>query len=1193
METPLLFNPLSAETAPVLPSANSLGSPLSLPTLSSARRASSAIAFVDGSVAQYQSLTTSIKAGIDVYVLDPLQDEVKQITQALAGRSDISSLYILSHGEVGGLKLGSLNLDLSDLGDYSADLHAWAKSLTANADVVLYGCNIASGDQGKEFVNALSQITGADIAASIDLTGNAAQGGNWDLEYATGQIESASALTANVLTAYQGLLVAPTITLSSTPLAYTENGSAVILANGATVQDIDSANFNTGKLTVSLSGPAGNDFNSDRLVIQTGNSISLDGKAVKYNNTVIGTVTGGIGSDALIITFNSTSATLAATQALLQQIAYTNVSDNLPASTSRTVQISLNDGTSTSTAVSRVINLTGVNDAPSIGQSLVLYNGNGKPETGDWLAYQDSSQFVGGVATETPLSSGGITLTTGKDANNKDAYAGFSNYAVNYSVFPPSISTSLKNPNFPVLDRTQGYVLSFTAGVSAENHNGSDRNLDGKDDRAGFSVVVVGNDQKAIELDFWTNRIFAQDDGTTQANPALEADGGSASATRTLFTQAESVNFNTTTSTAYDLAVLGNSYTLFANGQAILSGNLRDYTAFVPQNITLGPVSVKPPSPYAQKNLIFLGDNSSSASATLQLLDVAITTNSALPALTVNENTPLVIPNLLVADIDSGANPVTVTLSATKGKLTVGPAVSGGATVGSNGTSTVTLTGALTQINTTLVASGLSYLGNLNTNGTDTLSITVNDGGASGGAAQSTPKTLSINITPVNDRPTLDLNSDTPGTGYVANFTQGGSAVAIGAPNKLILNDVDGNPLASATITIKNPRNLGSEILAATTTGTSITATYDATKGILNLTGSDSVANYQKVLRTLTYNNSAAIPDFTTRTINFVVNDGSLNSEIATTTVILQSSTALSARQMDFTGDGKADIVWRNDVTGEAVIWGMNGFTLAAGAYLPKVDGNWRIEATADFDGNGLGDLLWRNYTTKEIGIWRMNGTTIAETALLPSLDFDWQIVGTGDFNGDRKDDLLFRNSVTGENAVWLINGVKLTEGYYITPAANSNWRVLGVGDFNGDGTADIVWNNETLNQNGLWLMNGRNILTAGLLTPTDAAWHITAIGDFNGDGKADLVWHNVATGENGLWLMDGLKLVRADLILPKVDDQNWQIVGTGDFDRDGKADLLWRNYSSGENGIWQMDGPKVKIANTIEKLVDLNWYIS
>jgi Domain of unknown function (DUF4347) len=684
VETTRLVNPLSTEIAPNLAVASSpLAAPM--PMLSPARRASSAIAFVDAGIDHYQSLTSSIKTSIDVYVLDPLQDEVKQITQVLAGRSGITSLHIFSHGEVGSLKLGALNLDLSDLGDYNSDLQVWAQALTANADVLLYGCKIAAGEPGQQFVDALAQMTGADIAASIDLTGNTAQGGNWLLEYTTGQIESASALTPKVLTAYQGLLVAPTVTLSSnTALAYTENGSVVLIDNGVTVQDTDSANFNGGKLTLSLSGSGGSDRNSDRLTIQPGGLITLDGRVVNYNGNAIGTLTGGIGNEDLVITFNSTNATPIATQTLLQQIAYSHVAENLPTSSSRTVQISLTDGTSASQTVSRVITLTGINDAPAVGQLLTLYDGNGKPETGAWLAYQDSSQFVGGVATVMPQTGGGITFTTGKDANNRDAYAGYSNYAVNYSIFPPSISTSLKNPNFPVLDRAQGYILSFTASLSAETHTGSDRNLDGKDDRAGFSVVVVGNDQTAIELGFWSDRIFAQSDGTTQANPALEPDGSLPNATRTLFTQAESATFNTTTLTAYDLAVVGDIYTLFANGQAILSGKLRNYTAFVPQNISVGPLSVKPPSPYTQKNLVFFGDNTPAASATLQLKNVAITTNGALPALTVNEDQPLVIPNLVLADIDAGASPVTVTLSAPHGTLTVNHTIPGGATVGAN-----------------------------------------------------------------------------------------------------------------------------------------------------------------------------------------------------------------------------------------------------------------------------------------------------------------------------------------------------------------------------------------------------------------------------------------------------------------------------------------------------------------------------
>src|SRR5439155_1426452 len=72
-----------------------------------------------------------------------------------------------------------------------------------------------------------------------------------------------------------------------------------------------------------------------------------------------------------------------------------------------------------------------------------------------------------------------------------------------------------------------------------------------------------------------------------------------------------------------------------------------------------------------------------------------------------------------------------------------------------------------------------------------------------------------------------------------------------------------------------------------TTTGTPITAAYNAGTGVLSLTGVTTVANYQQVLRTVTYNNTAAAPTTTARSVTFVVNDGTTNSATATSQVTM------------------------------------------------------------------------------------------------------------------------------------------------------------------------------------------------------------------------------------------------------------------------------------------------------------------
>ena len=164
------------------------------------------LVFVDTAIASYQDLISSVTPGTEIILLDPSQDGIVQITNALAQKHGVASLQILSHGSSGGLQLGQTYYNLSSLEQRANNLASWANALTDDADILLYGCNIASDDTGIQFVNYLSQITGADIAASNDLTGNAALGGDWDLEVSTGEIETNSTFIYSTLNAYNGVL---------------------------------------------------------------------------------------------------------------------------------------------------------------------------------------------------------------------------------------------------------------------------------------------------------------------------------------------------------------------------------------------------------------------------------------------------------------------------------------------------------------------------------------------------------------------------------------------------------------------------------------------------------------------------------------------------------------------------------------------------------------------------------------------------------------------------------------------------------------------------------------------------------------------------------------------------------------------------------------------------------------------------
>jgi len=224
--------------------------------------------------------------------------------------------------------------------------------------------------------------------------------------------------------------------------------------------------------------------------------------------------------------------------------------------------------------------------APAAIAPTVLYDGskNNRPDDQGWRYL-----VSGGSATQTP-NNGATTLDT---SSGKGVFAGY--FAAKGGFLGSSAPV-------PELDRAVGYTVSFTAQVELEDHSGSDRNSDGKDDRAGFSLIVLSSDKRGIELGFWEDRIWAQEDGAH-----VPPDGN-------LFTQAEGAPFDTHSARVpYTLTVQGDSYALSSAGTPILSGKLRDYTAF---NGLINP--------YKTPNLIFLGDDTSSASVTIQLAYVTV-----------------------------------------------------------------------------------------------------------------------------------------------------------------------------------------------------------------------------------------------------------------------------------------------------------------------------------------------------------------------------------------------------------------------------------------------------------------------------------------------------------------------------------------------------------------------------------------
>ncbi len=176
------------------------------------------IVFVDAAVEDKQSLINAAlqarpgqndPAQVEVVVLDGARDGVEQIAAWLKGYEGLQAVHVISHGDAAALRLGLTTLDPTNIDAYRDQIASWGASLSADGDILLYGCDVAAGAQGESFVQKLALYSGADVAASVDRTGAAALGGNWVLEAHTGVIDVASLSDAQ----YNGLLALDATTL--------------------------------------------------------------------------------------------------------------------------------------------------------------------------------------------------------------------------------------------------------------------------------------------------------------------------------------------------------------------------------------------------------------------------------------------------------------------------------------------------------------------------------------------------------------------------------------------------------------------------------------------------------------------------------------------------------------------------------------------------------------------------------------------------------------------------------------------------------------------------------------------------------------------------------------------------------------------------------------------------------------------
>jgi hypothetical protein len=259
---------------------------------------------------------------------------------------------------------------------------------------------------------------------------------------------------------------------------------------------------------------------------------------------------------------------------------------------------------------------------------------------------------------------------------------------------------------------------------------------------------------------------------------------------------------------------------------------------------------------------------------------------------------------------------------------------------------------------------------------------------------------------------------------------------------------------------------------------------------------------------------------------------------------------------------------------------------------------DWHIVGTGDFNGDGRDDVLWRNNNGQITDWLGQPGGGFASNFenVNANVDLSWHIVGTGDFDGDGRDDILWRND-SGRVTNWLGQ----TNGGFTSNFANADanagldWHIVGTGDFNGDGYDDVLWRNDNgqitdwLGQAGGGFASNFDDLNANV----DLGWHIAGTGDFNGDGRDDILWrHDSGRVTNWLGQANGgfvSNFANADANA----GLDWHIVATGDYNGDGRDDVLWRN-DSGDFFNWLGAGQGNFVSNfeASNAFVDNSWQV-
>jgi len=797
-----------------------------------------AVVFIDTGIADWQTLINAAPEGADFVTLDPTRDGLAQMAQWAQTHSGYDAIHIVSHGSKGQIHLGNFTLDASAINTRASDLAQLGAALNEKGDLLLYGCSVASGE-GQDFIAALAQATQADVAASDDLTGSAALGGDWDMEAASGDIETAVIFADNAMQSFAGVLAATSdnfdayganISPGATSLSLGDwtfgAGVAMGMANASSTEATIHLNVDDGAgdravfmnyesiqgfTTFYFKSTDGTDFDLNSFDI--GNNFSLAGTNVtivgyKGGVEVVGTseLVNLTASDSIgAITYSTSdgssddgyfgTVTFGSAYDLVDEVRFIfdeNGSlsiDNLnvspvaaPANNAPTITGAPSDLTVTEDTISNV-DLSGVTLADSDGDNLTVTL---TASAGTLAASSSGSVTVSGSGTGAlTLAGTAANINTYLDTTTNIQYTGASNASGDNAA-----TLTIKANDGTVDSSTTTVNVDITAVDNASTF--------------GFETGVMGLGTKTVTA------VGADTTFTIESESAELLDSDNGGFTDANLSGSESID------TGYDPAETKLTFSIEPGKQFDLSSLMLqswdgDNEVFVltsvkgsiefivldttPATITTLDIANHINADFFKGITSFtLTENTVegvSSGFYITFDDLVVTNITAVPAnaaptitgapsdITVTEDTASNVDLSGVTFADSDGDNLTVTLAASAGTLAASS--SGIVTVSGSGTGALTLAGTAANINTYLdTTSNIQYTGASNASGDNAANLTIK---ANDGTVDSSTTTVNVDITAVNDAPVFTSSNK-------ANVAENTTAVTT-----LAATDADGDTL--------------------------------------------------------------------------------------------------------------------------------------------------------------------------------------------------------------------------------------------------------------------------------------------------------------------------------------------------------------------------------------------------------------